>query len=93
MAYQEKQVGSQAMLIFALALPLVYLVLAVQYKSWTSLAAVILSVPLALLGTVLALVARSMDNKYLHASGNRAAQCPGESKRHSNRRVCAGEPQ
>jgi HAE1 family hydrophobic/amphiphilic exporter-1 len=62
MAYQEKQVGSQAMLIFALALPLVYLVLAARYESWTSPAAVILSVPLALLGTVLALLARSMDN-------------------------------
>lgn len=62
MAYQEKQIGSQAILIFALALVLVYLVLAAQYESWTSPAAVILSVPLALLGTVLALVARSMDN-------------------------------
>jgi HAE1 family hydrophobic/amphiphilic exporter-1 len=36
-SYQEKKVGSEAMLIFVLALVLVYLVLAAQYESWTSL--------------------------------------------------------
>ncbi|WP_089945176.1 efflux RND transporter permease subunit [Candidatus Entotheonella palauensis] len=61
-AYQEKQVGSEAVLIFALAIVLVYLVLAAQYESWTSPAAIILAVPLALLGTVVALMMRSMDN-------------------------------
>ncbi len=61
-AYQEKQVGSEALLIFALAIVLVYLVLAAQYESWTSPAAIILAVPLALLGTVIALMMRSMDN-------------------------------
>ena len=60
--YQEKQVGSEAILIFALAIVLVYLVLAAQYESLTSPAAIILSVPLALLGTVAALMMRSMDN-------------------------------
>ena len=61
-AYQEKQVGAEAMLIFALAIVLVYLVLAAQYESWTSPTAIILAVPLALLGTVVALMMRSMDN-------------------------------
>jgi HAE1 family hydrophobic/amphiphilic exporter-1 len=61
-AYQEKQVGTQTIMVFALAVVLVYLVLAAQYESWTSPAAIILAVPLALLGTVLALMARSMDN-------------------------------
>ncbi len=61
-AYQEKQVGAEALLIFALAMVLVYLVLAAQYESWTSPAAIILAVPLALLGTVVALMMRSMDN-------------------------------
>ncbi len=61
-AYQEKQVGSEAILIFALAIVLVYLVLAAQYESLTSPAAIILAVPLALLGTVAALMMRSMDN-------------------------------
>ncbi len=61
-AYQERQVGSETLIIFALAIVLVYLVLAAQYESWTSPAAIILAVPLALLGTVVALMMRSMDN-------------------------------
>ncbi len=61
-SYQEKQVGSEAIVIFALAILLVFLVLAAQYESWTSPAAVILVVPLAVLGTVLALVMRNFDN-------------------------------
>ena len=61
-AYQENQVGSEMILIFALAILLVYLVLAAQYESWTSPTAIILAVPLALSGTVIALMMRSMDN-------------------------------
>ena len=61
MSYQEKQVGSQAIYVFALAVLMVYLVLAAQYESWTLPAAVILVVPLALLGTVAAVAIRGMD--------------------------------
>jgi HAE1 family hydrophobic/amphiphilic exporter-1 len=62
MAYQEKLLGSEAIFVFALASLMVFLVLAAQYESWTDPAAVILVVPLAMLGTVLALIARSYDN-------------------------------
>ena len=62
MSYQEKKVGSEAILIFALAIVLVFLVLAAQYESWTAPAAVILVVPLAVLGTVIALIMREFDN-------------------------------
>ncbi len=62
MSYQEKQVGSEALVVFALAIILVFLVLAAQYESWTSPAAVIMVVPLAVLGTVIALVLRGFDN-------------------------------
>ena len=61
-SYQEKKVGGEALLIFALAVLLVYLVLAAQYESWTNPAAVVLVVPLALLGTVMAVAVRGMDN-------------------------------
>ena len=61
-SFQEKQVGNEAIVIFALAIVLVFLVLAAQYESWTSPAAVILVVPLAVLGTVGALLARGFDN-------------------------------
>jgi HAE1 family hydrophobic/amphiphilic exporter-1 len=55
MSYQEKQVGSQVYYVFGLALLLVYFVLAGQYESWILPFAVLLAVPLALLGTVGAL--------------------------------------
>ena len=53
--FQEKVVGNQMYFVFALAMLLVYLVLAGQYESWIAPLAVILAVPLALLGPVLAL--------------------------------------
>jgi HAE1 family hydrophobic/amphiphilic exporter-1 len=62
MSFQEKQVGSEAILIFALAIVLVFLVLAAQYESWSSPAAVIMVVPLAVLGTVIAVMMKGADN-------------------------------
>jgi len=62
MSYQEKRVGSQAIYVFGMAVLMVYLVLAAQYESWMLPAAVILVVPLALLGTVAAVAIRGMDN-------------------------------
>jgi HAE1 family hydrophobic/amphiphilic exporter-1 len=61
-SYQEKKVGSQAIYVFVLAVVMVYLVLAAQYESWLLPLAVILVVPLALLGTVAAVAFRGMDN-------------------------------
>jgi HAE1 family hydrophobic/amphiphilic exporter-1 len=58
LSYQEALIGHQAYFIFALSLTLVYLVLAAQYESWTDPAAVILTVPMAMLGIVAALVVR-----------------------------------
>ena len=57
MSYQEKAVGNQMYVVFALAILLVYLVLAGQYESWLAPVSVVLAVPLALLGPVLALTA------------------------------------
>jgi HAE1 family hydrophobic/amphiphilic exporter-1 len=62
MSYQEKLVGNQIYLIFALAMLLVYLVLAGQYESWWLPAAVLLAVPLSLLGPVAAFSALGIDN-------------------------------
>jgi hydrophobic/amphiphilic exporter-1 (mainly G- bacteria), HAE1 family len=62
MSYQEKAVGHQLYLAFALALVLVYLILAGQYESWYAPIAVILAVPLALLGPVLVLMFLHIDN-------------------------------
>jgi HAE1 family hydrophobic/amphiphilic exporter-1 len=62
MSYQEKAVGSQIYFVFGLAMLLVYFVLAGQYESWILPLAVILGVPLALLGTVGALTALGAAN-------------------------------
>jgi hydrophobic/amphiphilic exporter-1 (mainly G- bacteria), HAE1 family len=62
MSYQEKIVGKQMYLVFAMALLLVYLMLAGQYESWYAPLAVILSVPLALTGPVLVLTLLRLDN-------------------------------
>jgi HAE1 family hydrophobic/amphiphilic exporter-1 len=61
-AYQETQVGNQAYFIYALAIILVFLVLSAQYESWFNPAAVILVVPIALVGVILALIARDFAN-------------------------------
>ena len=61
-AFQEKRVTGEAILVFVLAVLLVYLVLAAQYESWVLPFAVILVVPLGLLGVVAAVNFRGMDN-------------------------------
>jgi HAE1 family hydrophobic/amphiphilic exporter-1 len=61
-AYQEKQVGLQAYFIYALSITLVFMVLAALYESWTSPAAVMLTVPMAMVGVLLALIVRGFDN-------------------------------
>jgi len=62
MSYQEKVVGNQVYFVFALAVLLVYFVLAGQYESWLLPIAVILAVPMALLGTVGTLLALGVAN-------------------------------
>jgi len=61
-AYQEKTAGNMSYLIFLLSLVLVYLILAGQYENWVTPAAILFSVPLALLGTVAALSALGLAN-------------------------------
>jgi HAE1 family hydrophobic/amphiphilic exporter-1 len=62
MSYQEKLVGNQMYLVFAMALLLVYLVLCGQYESWYRPIAVIFAVPISLLGPVGTLLALRIDN-------------------------------
>lgn len=60
--YQQIKAGNMTPIIFTLAFIFVYLFLAAQYESWLIPFAIILSVPLALLGAILATWARSFDN-------------------------------
>ena len=61
-AFQEKQVGVQAYLIYLLSITLVFLVLAALYESWFDPAAVIVTVPMAMVGVLLALILRGFDS-------------------------------
>jgi len=62
MSYQEKAVSHQIYYAFGLAMLLVYLVLAGQYESWFTPIAVILAVPLSLLGPTIVLEGLKIDN-------------------------------
>ena len=61
-SYQEKLAAGGQAVVFLLAVVAVFLVLAAQYESWTSPAAVIAVVPLAALGVVAFLILRSAPN-------------------------------
>jgi HAE1 family hydrophobic/amphiphilic exporter-1 len=60
--YQQKVAGNAAPFIFGLALLFVFLFLAAQYESWSIPVAVMLAVPLAILGAALFTLVRGMDN-------------------------------
>ncbi|MGN6286660.1 MAG: efflux RND transporter permease subunit [Afipia sp.] len=62
MSYQEKAVSNQIYFVFGLAMILVYLVLAGQYESWYTPIAVLLAVPLSLLGPMSVLTGLKIDN-------------------------------
>ena len=61
-SYQEQLASGSLGGVFLLAVILVYLVLAAQYESWSLPMSVVLSVPTALLGAVLALTMRGFAN-------------------------------
>jgi HAE1 family hydrophobic/amphiphilic exporter-1 len=62
MSFEEKKAGGESIWVFALAVLLVYLVLAAQYESWVVPAGVILVVPLGVLGAAVAAALRGLDN-------------------------------
>jgi multidrug efflux pump len=61
MSYLELLAGNTAMMIFALAVVMVFLVLAAQYESWSLPLAVILVVPMCLLSAIIGVRIADMD--------------------------------
>lgn len=61
-AYQEKRTGSAAIFAFGFAIIMVFLILAAQFETWALPLAVIMAVPFALGGALLAVMARGMPN-------------------------------
>jgi hydrophobic/amphiphilic exporter-1 (mainly G- bacteria), HAE1 family len=69
LAFQERQTGDTAVLIFALSVLFVFLVLAAQYESWSLPIAIILVVPMAVLSAFVGIMIRGMDNNILTQIG------------------------
>ncbi|WP_432697196.1 efflux RND transporter permease subunit [Marinobacterium sp. YM272] len=62
MSYQERQAGNQAPALYALSILIVFLCLAALYESWSVPFAVMLVVPLGVLGALVAATLRGLDN-------------------------------
>jgi len=61
-AFQEKRAGRTAIIAFIFAIVMVFLILSAQYERWTLPVAVLLAVPFALLGALVAVLVRGMSN-------------------------------
>jgi multidrug efflux pump len=61
-AFQERRVGRASMFAFGFALIMVFLILSAKYERWTLPIAVLLSVPFAVLGALVAVLLRGMSN-------------------------------
>jgi HAE1 family hydrophobic/amphiphilic exporter-1/multidrug efflux pump len=61
-AFQEKRTGQASTIAFIFALVMVFLILSAQYERWSLPVAVLLAVPFAVLGALLAVLALGMSN-------------------------------
>lgn len=61
-AYQEKRTGSAALVAFAFATVMVFLILAAQFETWALPLAVIMAIPFAMTGALIAVLTRGMNN-------------------------------
>jgi HAE1 family hydrophobic/amphiphilic exporter-1 len=61
LAFQEKQAGNTALIVFGAAVVFVFLLLAAQYESWSLPLTVILIVPMCLFAAITGLSMRGMD--------------------------------
>ena len=62
LSYEERAAGSQATLLYVMSLVIVFLCLAAMYESWSVPVAVMLVVPLGVLGAVAATLGRGLSN-------------------------------
>ncbi|KAB2964324.1 MAG: efflux RND transporter permease subunit [Thermoanaerobaculia bacterium] len=62
LSYQERMAGSQAPLLYAFSVLVIFLVLAALYESWTVPISIVLALPLGVLGGVVASSLRGLPN-------------------------------
>jgi multidrug efflux pump len=61
-AYEAKQAGGTSALVFVFGLIMVFLILAAQYEKWSLPIGVLMAVPFALFGALLAILLRGLEN-------------------------------
>ncbi len=61
-AFQEKKMGYAAIFAFSLAVVMVFLILAAQFETWALPLAVIMAIPFAMVGALVAILLRDMPN-------------------------------
>ncbi|WP_374244027.1 efflux RND transporter permease subunit [Zoogloea sp.] len=61
-AFQEKRTGNASVIAFTFGIVMVFLILAAQYEKWSLPLAVIMAVPFAMFGALLAVLLRGMPN-------------------------------
>lgn len=61
-AYQERRTGSAALVAFGFATIMVFLILAAQFETWALPLAVIMAIPFAMTGALIAVLTRGMNN-------------------------------
>ena len=62
LSFQERQAGSQTVLLYSLSILVVFLCLAALYESWSLPASVILVIPLGVVGALAAVSLRGLSN-------------------------------
>jgi multidrug efflux pump len=61
-AYEEKTAGSTAAVVFIFGMIMVFLILAAQYEKWTLPIGVLMAVPFAIFGALVAILLRGLEN-------------------------------
>jgi multidrug efflux pump len=61
-SYQQQMAGSNSMTLYAISIIVVFLCLAALYESWSIPISVIMVIPLGVLGAILAITIRGLDN-------------------------------
>ena len=87
LSLEQQRAGHQVALLFALAIVVVYLVLAAQYESFALPLIIMLAVPLAILGALALLALRGLVDRRVRADRHGHARRPRQQERDPDRRV------
>ena len=87
LSYQEQRASGSAMTSFALSLVFVFLILAALYESWSLPFSILLTVPVAVFGAFIGLVAAGLRSRRVCADRSNRADRFGGEERDPHRRV------